>query len=525
MSNDDDDREDTPYPAASTERDSMTNGAAADSATAADPRLNGLPRLLRYAMLANDNADRVTERLAAEIDALCPDLPSNVAWAVAPKTGTGLALAAELDHLAVTRNLPLLRTLGDCVRLLSLPLPCDLGHFADFRRVTRAMIMAFDRSARGLAEEQRRDLERFIYGWAALPTSACDTARQWPAVTDAAYLGDQMARYRIRAAVEDATRRLRPVEHQPETNGPPPVRPENVTVPDPSVIALHRVVVGRLDQTEIRSPKLKGLIEPVQAVINTALPLVTTPPLDRVRTSLIAEFPYAAAVIDVVLGDLIGRPTIRVRPLLLVGEPGAGKSRFARRLGEALGLTIWRTDAAQADGSAFAGTDRRWHSAECCHPLLAIARGKTANPLILLDELDKAGTRNDYGRLWDCLLGLLEPETASRYPDPALQIPLDLSHISYVATVNVFDPLPSPLRDRFRISPFPKPSMADLDALWPGLTQSLAAERGVDSRWIAPLDATERATIAAAWPGGSVRRLRRIIEAILHTRDHCSPRH
>jgi hypothetical protein len=479
-------------------------------------------------MLANDNDDRTSERLAAEIDALCPGLPSNIAWAAAPKAETGLALATELDHLAVTRDLPLLRALGDCARLLSLPAPGDIRHFADFQRVTRAMIMAFDRNARGLAAEQRRDLEGFICGWAALPTaiSVSGAARHWPAVTNAAYLGDRMARYRIRTAVDDAIRRLRPLEQQPETDGPPPaVRLANVPPPEPTVIALHHVVVGNLDQTEVRSPKLKGLIEPVQAILNTALPLVTTPPLDQVRATLIAEFPYALEVIDVVLSDLVGHPTIRLRPLLLVGEPGGGKSRFARRLGEVLGLPIWRVDASQADGATFAGTDRRWHSAECCHPLLAIARGKTANPLVLLDELDKAGTRNDYGRLWDCLLGLLEPETASRYPDPALQIPLDLRHISYVATANSLDPLSSPLRDRFRIAAFPKPGIADLDALWPGLIQTLAAERGIDSRWIAPLDATERTTITSAWPGGSVRHLRRIIEAIFHSRDYFAPRH
>ena len=77
--------------------------------------------------------------------------------------------------------------------------------------------------------------------------------------------------------------------------------------------------------------------------------------------------------------------------------------------------------------------------------------------LVLLDEIEKAAIRNDYGRLWDCLLGFLEPETNCRYPDPALQTNLDLSQITYVATANAIDPLPSPIRDRFRIVNFPKP--------------------------------------------------------------------
>jgi hypothetical protein len=124
---------------------------------------------------------------------------------------------------------------------------------------------------------------------------------------------------------------------------------------------------------------------------------------------------------------------------------------------------LWREDASRADGAVFAGTDRRWHSAEPCHPFLAVAAGRIANPLILIDEIEKAGTRSDYGRLWDCLLGFFEPETSARYPDPALQTNLDLSQISYVATANSLDPLPSPIRDRMRVVIFPS-QMVDAQA-------------------------------------------------------------
>jgi hypothetical protein len=224
-------------------------------------------------------------------------------------------------------------------------------------------------------------------------------------------------------------------------------------------------VVARLSADEMKNPKLRDILGPLKSAINVALPLVEVPPLHQVRKALMFEFPYAVDVIDFALADLIGRTTIRLRPLLLVGDPGGGKSRFARRLGEVLGLSVWREDASRADGAVFAGTDRRWYSAEPCHPFLAIAAARIANPLLLIDELEKAGTRSDYGRLWDCLLGFFESETSARYPDPALQTNLDLSQISYVATANSLYPLPSPIRDRMRIITFPKPSANDLDAL------------------------------------------------------------
>jgi ATP-dependent Lon protease len=211
------------------------------------------------------------------------------------------------------------------------------------------------------------------------------------------------------------------------------------------------LVVCRLDEAATKNPKMRELIAPMKSVIDTALPLVPVPPLHEVRGKLLFEFPYAEQVIDFALADLVGRTTVRLRPLLICGPSGGGKSRFARRLGESLYLRVWRTDASRSDGAIFGGTDKRWHSAEPCHPFLAIAQSRQANPLVLIDEIEKAGTRSDYGRFWDCMLGFLEPETAARYPDPALQTNLNLSQVSYVATANSLDALPSPLRDRFRV--------------------------------------------------------------------------
>jgi ATP-dependent Lon protease len=277
--------------------------------------------------------------------------------------------------------------------------------------------------------------------------------------------------------------------------------------------------VARLSSEAMKNAKLKELLGPLKGVINVPLPLVQVPPLHQVRSTLLFEFPYVMEVIDFALADLVGRSTVRLRPLLLVGDPGGGKSRFARRLGEVLGLSVWREDASRADGATFGGTDRRWYSAEPCHPFLAVAQGKIANPLVLIDECEKAATRSDYGRLWDCLLGFLEPETSARYPDPALQTNLDLSHISFVATANSLDPLPGPIRDRFRVVKFPKPSADDLDALLPAVIADLARDRGLDESWIPPLDGAEHAAVGRHWRGGSVRRLRRIVEAVLRERD------
>ena len=97
-------------------------------------------------------------------------------------------------------------------------------------------------------------------------------------------------------------------------------------------------MVARLSAEAMKNVKLKDILGPLKEVINVALPLVATPALHHVRNALMFEFPYAIDVIDFALADLVGRTTVHLRPLLIVGEPGGGKSRFARRLGELLGL-------------------------------------------------------------------------------------------------------------------------------------------------------------------------------------------
>jgi ATP-dependent Lon protease len=401
------------------------------------------------------------------------------------------------------------------------PLPRDVAHFDNNCRVGKALLQAFQKVERDCDQQLCCDLEQFVFGWAALPICSGSVWKQTRAAVNASVVGRTMAEHRIAEAKTAAYReakkeqeRRQAKEDEGNAAAPPKVSPHT-----PEALPKHHVVVARLSDAEMRNIKLRDIIEPLKGVINTALPLVKAPPLHEVRNKLLFEFPYAIDVIDFALADLVGRTTVHLRPILIVGDPGGGKSRLARRLGEELGVNVWRTDASRSDGSVFAGTDRRWYSAEACHPFLAIAQGKIANPMALVDEIEKAGMRSDYGRLWDCVLGFLEPETAARYPDPALQTILDLSHVTYIATANQLDPLPSPIRDRFRVVTFPKPTTDDLDALLPAVIADLARERGLDQRWVLPLDSMERTALAQHWRGGSVHRLRRVVAAVLRERD------
>ena len=277
----------------------------------------------------------------------------------------------------------------------------------------------------------------------------------------------------------------------------------------------HRLSNGRTHDEGRQDPRGRW---PFKAVIDTPVPLLAAPPLQDVRTLLLAEFPYAEKVVDFALMDLVGCTTVRLRPLLLLGDPGGGKTRSRAPARPASWRPCLAYRCLRGRWRRLRGTDKRWQTAEpssvaCNSP------GGHANPLILVDELEKAGTRADYGRLWDCLLAFLEPETACRYPDPALQILLDLSHVSYVATANSLTKIPSPLLDRPRIVDFPKPAAHDLEAMLPAILVDLASERSLDPRWTAPFDVSEQTAIRKYWKGGSVRRLRRIVDVMMQERE------
>jgi ATP-dependent Lon protease len=143
-----------------------------------------------------------------------------------------------------------------------------------------------------------------------------------------------------------------------------------------------------------------------------------------------------------------------IPPLLLVGPPGVGKSHFCRRLAEILQAeSKWIALDQPSAGSQLCGSDRAWGNSRHGALFELLALGKMANPLVVLDEIDKSA-RSLYSQEVDPLAQLysaLEPETARRLSDISLDIELDTSQVVYIATANSLKTLDSALLSRFEV--------------------------------------------------------------------------
>jgi hypothetical protein len=255
------------------------------------------------------------------------------------------------------------------------------------------------------------------------------------------------------------------------------------------------------------------------------VPLAETPDLHVAARTLVSEMPWAEDVIRTILTDSVGSAVSRVRNTLLLGKPGSGKTRLARRIGELLGMQPTVIPAAGAADASFAGTNRQWSTARAAVPTQTIRRTGIANPLLILDELEKAGDGTHNGNLLDSVIPFLETESAKRFHDPYLECAVALSHVGYIGTANSTFRLSGPLLDRLRVLEVPQPRKHDLPIVAHTILAEIRAERGEDAVWCPDLDGDEIEILSRQWRGGSLRPLRRMIEVLLSGRISLAPRH
>jgi ATP-dependent Lon protease len=214
-----------------------------------------------------------------------------------------------------------------------------------------------------------------------------------------------------------------------------------------------------------------------------------------------------------------GNEPLEFTPLLLLGEPGIGKTHFAKQLAAALGTDYqFVSMSSLTAGWILSGASSQWNHAKPGKVAQALVVGDYANPVMVLDEVDKAGGDARYDPM-GALYGLLEKETARHFRDEFVEVDIDASHVLWVSTANDERHIPEPILNRMNVYHVPRP---DPDAAY-GIACRLYREIVAEHDWgfppEPPAEAMERLAVV---PPRDMRKLLLAAfgNAKLEKRDH-----
>lgn len=170
------------------------------------------------------------------------------------------------------------------------------------------------------------------------------------------------------------------------------------------------------------------------------------------------------------------RDGLEITPMLLLGPPGIGKTHFARRLAALLGTGMNLVPmSSMTAGWLLSGSSSQWKGARPGKVFEAIVDGQYANPVLVVDEIDKASCDAQYDPLGS-LYSLLEHDSAHDFVDEFAEVPIDASQVIWVLTANNERSIPEPILNRMNVFTIEPPSHEEARRIAGNLYASIRAE-------------------------------------------------
>lgn len=249
-----------------------------------------------------------------------------------------------------------------------------------------------------------------------------------------------------------------------DTTGPPRARAEVLALPpdrdtparpyyDPT--ELDRALSGPLDDE--RPKYLKKMREAGNLRVLRKVPEAFS--ADTLRR----DFPNCDKVTDflekqVELCRLAPSKVAAFQPILLLGDPGVGKTRYLLEVAKLLRLEFSLIQCGGVSASfVLSGSTTSWKNGKPGKVHTTLRDGSSLNPFVVLDEIDKLSGSHDYdahGPLYQ----LLEKKTAGRFQDECIEIPMDCSSVIWAATANQLGAIPEAIVSRLTVIDVPPPT-------------------------------------------------------------------